>query len=150
MLKPYKTPPVMKVYEALGTLADGRIRVIGNEAEVDSSRKNKTYKVIYDPILNTIVASDSGTFWQRYVSYPSIALLLEKGVISYDKVVTKELEGFVWKDIADKYKHDYMAMEKDILSKVKEPKKVQAECQRILKEVTELKLLQPEHLLRPS
>lgn len=159
MLKPYKTPPLMKVYEALGAIADGRIRVSGNpdiaagdkiDAEVKSSQNTKTYKVIYDPKLNTIVASDSGTFWQRYVSYPSIALLLEKGVISYDKFVASGLKGFVWKDIADKYKHDYDAMEEFILSKVRDSQKVQAECRRIHKEVTDLKLLQPEHLLRPS
>jgi hypothetical protein len=150
MLKHYKTPPIMKVYEALGTIADGRIIVDGNEAKVISSQKTKTYKVIYNPDLNTIVASDSGTFWQRYVSYPSISLLLEKGIIKYDKSVEAELKGFVWKDIADKYKHDYAAMEEFILGKVKNPKKVQAECQRILTEIVKLNLLQPEHMLRPS
>ena len=140
----------MKVYEALGVLADARIRAHDGEAEVDSSRQNKTYKVIYDPIQNTIVASDSGTFWQRYVSYPSIALLLEKSVIKYNKSVANELKGIIWKDIADKYKHDYAAMEEYILSKTKHPKKVKAECSRILKEVIGLKLLQPEHMLRPE
>ena len=150
MLKPYKTPLIMKVYEALGAIADGRIRVDGNEAKVVSSQKTKTYKVIYDPRLNTIVASDSGTFWQRYVSYPSIALLLEKGIIDYDKSVVAELKGFVWKDIADSYKHDYEAMEKYILSKAKDSEKVRLECQRILTEIVKLKLLQPEHMLRPS
>jgi hypothetical protein len=150
MLKPYNDPPVMKVYEAFGAIADERIRVKDNEAEVDSSQNTKTYKVIYDPKLNTIVASDSGTFWQRYVSYPSIALLLKKGVINYDKSVAAELKGIVWKDIADRYKHDYAAMEEYILGKIKDPRKVQAECTRILQEVVKLKLLQPEHMLRPE
>lgn len=150
MLKPYNNPPPMKVYEALGTLADGRIRVKGNEAEVDSSQKTKTYRVMYDPTLNTIVASDSGTFWQRYVSYPSIALLLEKGIIKYDKALANELKGIIWKDMADKYKHDYEKMEGDTLSQVKHPKELQAENHRILQEVISLKLLQPEHLLRPT
>lgn len=140
----------MKVYEALGTLADNRITIDGNEAEVVSSQKTKNYKVIYDPTLNTIVASDSGTFWQRYVSYPSIAFLLQKGIIKYDKSVATELKGFVWKDIADHYKHDYDAMEEFILTKVKDPQKVQAENQRILKKVIDLQLMQPEHLLRPT
>lgn len=140
----------MKVYEALGTLADNRIIIDGNLAEVVSSQKSKTYKVIYDPTLNTIVASDSGTFWQRYVSYPSIAFLLKKEIIRYDRSVMKELKGFVWKDIADQFKHDYDAMEEFILTKVKDPQKVQTENQRILKEVIDLQLKQPEHLLRPT
>lgn len=140
----------MKVYEALGTLVDDRIKVDGNEALVVSSQKTKTYKVIYDPSLNTIVASDSGTFWQRYVSYPSIALLLEKGIIHYDNSVADELKGYDWKAIADSYKHDYDAMEEFILSKCNHPEKVKAENHRILKEVIKLKLLQPEHLLRPT
>lgn len=140
----------MKVYEALGVLADDRIFVYNNDAEVISSQRTKTYKVIYDPGLNTILASDSGTYWQRYVSYPSIALLLVKGIISYDKSVANELKGYDWKAIADSYKHDYDAMEEFILSKCKNPSKVKAENHRILKELIKLKLLQPEHLLRPT
>lgn len=41
-------PPIIKVYEALGALADDRIKVKGNTAKVYSSSGNKFYTVTYD------------------------------------------------------------------------------------------------------
>lgn len=84
-LKLSKKPPIMKVYEALSVLADKRIHLSGTTATVDSSKGNKVYEVVYDPEGNTIVASDSGSFWQRYVSYPSITLLLSPNYQSTKK-----------------------------------------------------------------
>jgi hypothetical protein len=37
----WKLPPIIKVYEALGCIADGRIHVDGDSAKVYSSSGNK-------------------------------------------------------------------------------------------------------------
>jgi hypothetical protein len=44
-----KLPPRVKVLEALGSIADGRVRVINDsEAEVKSSTGDRVYKVLVD------------------------------------------------------------------------------------------------------
>jgi len=45
----WKHPPIIKIYEALGSVADGRVEVSGNTAKVFSSSGNKFYVVSYDP-----------------------------------------------------------------------------------------------------
>ncbi len=50
----WKHPHIIKIYEALGTLADDRIEVIGNTARVYSSSRNKFYEVSFDLKNNSI------------------------------------------------------------------------------------------------
>ncbi len=45
----WKHPPIPKIYEALGTVADNRVEVSGGTAKVFSSTGNKFYEVTYDP-----------------------------------------------------------------------------------------------------
>lgn len=86
-------PPISKVYEALGAIADGRIKMLGNSAEARSSSGNKTYEVRYNPDAKAIMANDSGSFYQGYLGYPAIAFLMKIGLISYDEKLAKLLKG---------------------------------------------------------
>ena len=72
----WKNPPKIKVYEALGCIADNRIEVNENEAKVYSSSREKYYTVKYD--RNSIMSNDNGSYWVGYLGYPSIALLMKK------------------------------------------------------------------------
>lgn len=103
----WEIPPINKVYEALGCIADGRIKINGNEAQVWSSDKSKAYTVKYDREKNAIMANDNGSYWKGYLGYPSIAFLLLTGVIKYDKSVTDGLKNIEWKKINTKLKNDY-------------------------------------------
>ena len=48
----WKLPPRIKIFEALGAISDGRIKINGNTAKVVSSSGNKEYSVEYKPENN--------------------------------------------------------------------------------------------------
>ncbi len=99
-----RKPPRIKVLEAIGSLGDGRVKVISEEcAEVTSSRGDKTYKVVVLPD-NRVYSSDNGTRLRGYIGYPIIAFLMKKGVIPIDREVMKAMTGVPWKDLNEKYK----------------------------------------------
>lgn len=105
-------PPIIKVYEALGALADNRIEVDGNTAKVASSSGNKYYTITYDPKTNSIMCNDNGSYWQGYLGYPAIAYLLKTGVILYDPELATLLKDIKWKDINQSFKNDFVKTEK--------------------------------------
>jgi hypothetical protein len=106
-MKKWKHPPIIKIYEALGSVADGRMEVMGNEAKVYSSSGNKFYTVSYDPDTESIMANDNGSFWKEYLGYPSIAFLMKIGVLPYDEKIGALLKDVKWKDINQQFKNDF-------------------------------------------
>ena len=103
----WKHPPVIKIYEALGAIADERIKVSGNSAKVFSSSGKKFYTVNYDPLARSIMADDNGSYWKGYLGYPAIAFLMKTGIVSFDAEAAKFLVGIKWKDINQKFKNDF-------------------------------------------
>lgn len=103
----WKHPPTIKIYEALGCIADDRIEIKNNSAKVYSSTKNKFYDVNFDPVTNSIMANDNGSYWKGYLGYPAIAYLMKSGIISYDQKLGTLLANIAWKDINQKFKNDF-------------------------------------------
>ncbi len=103
----WEHPPIIKVYEALGSVADNRIEVTGNEAKVYSSSGNKFYTVNYDPGTQSIMTNDNGSFWKGYLGYPAIAFLMKIGVLPYDEGIGNLLKDIKWKDINQRFKNDF-------------------------------------------
>lgn len=103
----WKIPSITKIYEALGTIADGRMEVTGNTAKSYSSTRNKFYTITYDPKKNAIMSNDNSSYYKGELGYPSIALLMKLGVLSYDKECADILKGVAWKDINQKFKNDF-------------------------------------------
>lgn len=119
--KGWKVPPRIKVYEALGCMADGRVKEITETgARVVSSEGNKIYTVIYDEKTRTIGANDNGSYWQGYLGYPAIAYLMIQKKLSYDEGLAQSLKGISWKKINTKYKNDFAKTEAEIYGKVDE------------------------------
>lgn len=114
----WQPSPLIKIYEALGTIADKRFEVDVNTAKVYSSSGNKYYDVIYDPTTNSITANDNGSFYVGYLGYPSIVLLLELGVVGYDAKLAGYLKGFAWKDINQQFKNDFIKTQNYIDEKI--------------------------------
>lgn len=111
----WKVPPRIKVYEALGAIADGRVAGITETgARVKSSEGNKTYTVTFEEATKTIGANDNGSYWQGYLGYPSIAYLMMQGKLSFDEELSKSLKGIAWKQINTKYKNDFVKTEAEI------------------------------------
>lgn len=110
----WKPSPVIKIYEALGAVADGRVEVDGDTARVASSDRAKTYDVRHDPAAGSITANDNGSYWQGYLGYPGIAYLMECGVLAYDSGLTAGLAGVPWKELATEYRNDWAKVEKHV------------------------------------
>ena len=71
------------IYEALGCISDKRIELnLVDGAKVYSSSGGKFYAVKYDSKSNSVMSNDNTSYWTGQLGYPSIALLLLKGIIS--------------------------------------------------------------------
>lgn len=103
----WKNPPVIKIYEALGAVADNRVEILGNTAKIFSSSGNKFYDVNYDPTEKAIMTNDNGSYWKGYLGYPSIAFLMKIGSVSCDEKIANLLKDIKWKDINQKFKNDF-------------------------------------------
>jgi hypothetical protein len=140
----WRIPPILKVYEALGCIADKRIEIDGNEAKVHSSSKGKFYTVIYDEDTNSIMANDNGSYWKNYLGYPAIAFLMLKGIIKYNKKYEEALKGIVWKDMTAKFKNDTEKAEEFVFNLVKERgfdlDELFAEIETIYNQIKELRI----------
>ncbi len=103
----WQHPPIIKIYEALGAVADNRVEVSGNTAKVYSSSGNKFYDVQYDSQEQQIMANDNGSYWKSYLGYPAIAYLMAINTLPYDENAGSLLKGIGWKDINQKFKNDF-------------------------------------------
>ena len=112
----WKHPPITKIYEALGSVADGRIEISEDSpgatsqiktAKIYSSSRNKFYDVSYDLAANAIMCNDNASYWKGYLGYPAIAYLMATGVLSYEADLGNILKGVAWKDINQKFKNDF-------------------------------------------
>ena len=76
-------PPIIKAYEALGAIGDGRVRIEDERrATVTSSDGSKTYEVEMSADGREIASNDNASYWQGYVGYPAIAVLIARGFIA--------------------------------------------------------------------
>lgn len=149
----WKIPPRLKVYEALGCLADQRITLVGDGAVVTSSSGHKKYRVRYDPQRNAITSNDNGSYWQGYLGYPAISFFLATGMLRYDKKTAVVLKGIAWKDINRKFKNDFAKTESFILNEAITSgavrKNLESEVARIMQALENLSLQKLGTTLRP-
>lgn len=103
----WKNPPIIKVYEALGSIGDERVVIDGNTAKIRSSKGNKIYDVTYNPAENAIRANDNASYWVGYLGYPSISFLLATNRLPFDQKLAQYLKGFDWKEINTQFKNDF-------------------------------------------
>lgn len=100
-----KQTPVAKVYEALTAIADNRILLKEQEAQVTSSDNQKVYQVKWQD--NKYTSNDNATFWQGYPGYPVVAVLMLQGKIKYSKDVLKYLKDINWHLLNEQFKKNY-------------------------------------------
>jgi len=114
----WKLPPKAKIYEALTAVADGRVNLKGDEtAEVLSSDGTKTYIVEWSADLGQITSNDNASYWQGYIGYPIIAVLMVLGRLDFDGTVAQALSGIAWKKIESQVRNDYdKAVERVLLN----------------------------------
>jgi hypothetical protein len=108
MPKPWKMPPAIKIYEALGAIADGRVVMSDDRhASVRSSDGVKTYDVEISSDGREISSNDNGSYWQGYLGYPGIAMLLARGLYGPRPDVLHGLAGIPWKELNTQFHNDY-------------------------------------------
>jgi hypothetical protein len=101
-------PPVAKVYEALGAIGDGRVRIEdAHHASVTSSDGAKVYAVDTSEDGTEISSNDNASFWQGYLGYPAIAVMIARGFIEADAEAMRALTGVPWKELNVRYRNDY-------------------------------------------
>jgi len=102
----WKLPPKIKIYEALGALADGRLEKDGDEIRVYSSTRSKYYNVwLGEP--DEIMTNDNGSFWVGYLGYPALSYLMSIGDLPLEESYAQALSGIQWKDLNTQYKNDF-------------------------------------------
>lgn len=116
--KSWRLPPRIKVLEALGAVADGRVELGDSGANVISSSRNKTYEVRFDSRANRITSNDNATFYVGYLGYPVVAYLFAAGLLAYDSVLATHFESIHWKALNTKLGNDYDALEELLLSEM--------------------------------
>jgi hypothetical protein len=102
-------PPIVKVYEAIGALGDRRVQIEDEtRATVRSSESTKVYDVEVSDDGREVSSNDSASYWQGYLGYPGIAVLIERGILKRPPAgVIKALAGIPWKKINRKFRNDY-------------------------------------------
>ncbi|HZO82420.1 MAG TPA: hypothetical protein VFB33_12070 [Candidatus Binataceae bacterium] len=136
-------PPLIKVYEALGALGDGRVREAGGGgAEVVSSDRSKTYRVEVSADGREVSSNDNASYWQGYLGYPGIAVLLARGFLNARNETIRALSGIPWKQINRRFRNDYARATAEVARIVAERggdfAKIRAEAESILGALREL------------
>lgn len=116
----WKEPPVIKIYEALGCIADGRIEMGVDFAKVFSSSGGKAYDVRYSFADNAIMSNDNGSYYAGYLGYPAIAFLMKKGELEFSTEYSEGLKGIKWKDINTEFHNDFALTQKHVENIMKE------------------------------
>lgn len=139
------TPPRIKVLEALGALADGRVRrVRENLFEVTSSDGSRKYSVYIERIgfrEFRACSTDNGTVYRGYVGYPVIAVMAYSGYVRRDRDVEKALSGIPWRRLNEELKK-YALVESEVLklasSRGADPRSVSYVVEKIMEELRKL------------
>jgi len=103
-----REPPRIKVLEAAGAIADGRVHLVKGltpdrlEATVVSSEGDRRYRVVVvkEGGGYRVYSDDNGTRLRGYVGYPIISVLMLAGALPRDKQVEVALKGIDWKGSA--------------------------------------------------
>ncbi len=120
-------PPKIKVLEAAGAIADGRVQLIKGispervEAVVVSSEGDRRYRVavLREGDRIRVYSDDNGTKLRGYVGYPIISVLMLNGLLPRDEAVENALKGIDWRRLNETYKK-YSVVEELVLRKAEE------------------------------
>ncbi len=119
----WKKPHIIKIYEALTAIADGRIEIDAKDpkrAKCQSSSGKKFYEVCYEQERGSITSNDNSAYYTGTLSYPMIAMLILKQKIKHDEALLKPLKGIHWKELNQKHKNNYQEAMGDALAGLRE------------------------------
>lgn len=137
-----RMPPRIKVLEAAGSVADGRVSRQGEAYRVvSSSGEVRVYTVKIND--SKVESDDNGTVYRGYVGYPIIAALMVEGRLHYDARIGEALKGIPWKKLNEQYKK-YAAVEEVAKQKAAEfgvtSEEIDKYVDKVLAELRKLRL----------
>jgi hypothetical protein len=113
----WKKPPQAKIYEALTAIADGRVKLLeGQSAEVASSDRSKKYSVAWSEDLKAFTSNDNASYWQGYMGYPIVAVLMLLGKVGFSREAADLLAGIPWKQLNKRFRNDYTKAVESVLN----------------------------------
>jgi len=146
-----KIPPIEKIHEAYSAIADGRVSLRENEADVISSDLSKKYLVTWQE--ETYRSNDNASYWQGYLGYPIIAVLMLQEKLSLNKEIAAYFKEINWKKLNTKYNNKFSEAVKEIMkefaSKGIDCDKVNAEINKVYKEIEQLTISTKRSSIRP-
>lgn len=153
-MAPWKLPPRAKVFEAFTAVADGRVRLTGaGSATVTSSSGDKTYDVEWSDEGRLLSSNDNASYWQGYLGYPALAVLLVRGALRADEAAVGALAGVPWHDLNKRSRRDYEAAVALVLAGLAErggdPALVEREVAAVLDQLASLDLQRAGRGRRP-
>ncbi len=146
-----KLPPIEKIHEAYSAIADKRVVLKENEAEVSSSDLTKTYMVKWkDEVYSS---NDNASYWQGYIGYPIIAVLMLQGKLPLNQEIAMYFQGINWKKINTEYKNKFSEAVSQIMGGLKEKgidcNKIEKEIQKVYQEIGRLTIQTKRSSIRP-
>jgi hypothetical protein len=153
-MAPWKLPPRAKVYEAFTAVADGRVRLTGSgTATVVSSGGDKTYDVEWSEDGRSIGANDNASYWQGYLGYPILAVLLARGALHAEEDAIAALDAVPWHELNKQFKRDYDAAVASVLGELEarggDPALVERQVDAVLGQLAALDLQRAGRGRRP-
>src|SRR6516165_8038137 len=140
--EPWKMPPLAKVYEALGALGDRRVLIDDEQhARVLSSDRSKTYLVEISADGREISSNDNASYWQGYLGYPAIAVMLKRGLCPVRAEAINALSGIPWNELNRRFHNDYSRTIGEVMRRAEargfDSKMIAAEAEAVLSKLRE-------------
>jgi hypothetical protein len=133
-----RLPPRIKVLEALGAVADGRVKIIDDHyAEVVSSEGDRVYRVYTDLSRGVVDSSDNGTVYRGYIGYPILSVLMIRGFLPFNKRIAEALRGIRWRELNERYK-SYSIVENIVVSEASKKGVSRQEIENFINEVMKI------------
>lgn len=135
-----KMPPIEKIPEAYTAIEDKRVEMFNDYASVKSSNGEKEYLIKWKD--DTFYSNDNSTYWQGYIGYPVIAVLMLQGKLSLNKEVSKYFKNVNWNELNKMNKRDYHKSLEDILVNVDDGSREEifSEINRVYEEIKNLNI----------
>lgn len=135
-----KLPPIEKIPEAYTAIIDNRVEMFDNYAIVKSSTLEKEYLIKWND--NLYYSNDNSTYWQNYLGYPVIAVLMLQGKLSLNKDILEYFRGVNWNKLNKDNKNDYHASLDLVLESVSVDKRkgIDAEINKVYEEIKSMQI----------
>ena len=158
-MEKWKLPPKEKIYEAFSVLADNRFVIESNgKASVTSSSGNKQYSLEWieeNSLLETIIkitSNDNASYWQGYLGYPIIAILMVNEKVQFNRSIIEHFKGIQWKALNTACNNNYSKVVEKILANIndeQEIEKIKQEIDNIFNQISDLYIVRLNKKLKP-